>query len=318
MPRAAGAQDGTPDSVPIRDAHIQADQGLWDCLVDYQRTYMALRNFAEATRRGYASDLSFFIRYLTDTASISTVGEVKRTHLHDYFAELDRRGQAGATRARKLAAIKSFFTYLEDAGIIDRNPAKGIARPKQDVRQPRVLTEQEYEALRQACNGHVRDAALMELFLQTGLRLSEVASLTRGDLQLPIKPNEGCIGAVTVTGKGRKRRTVSLNSKACEALRAYLDGRLAAKSSRLFLSKGGGGLTSRAIQRTIKKYMSKAGITDASVHTLRHTFVTHMVRKGTNLRVVQEALGHTSLQTTSVYVSLARELMDQQLQANAL
>jgi integrase/recombinase XerC len=145
-----------------------------------------------------------------------------------------------------------------------------------------------------------------------------VASLTLADLQLPSGSDERCTGAVTVTGKGRKRRTVSLNSKACEALRAYLDGRLAAKNSRVFLSRGGRGLTSRAIQRTIKKYMSKAGITDASVHTLRHTFATHMVRKGTNLRVVQEALGHSSLQTTSVHVSLARELMDQQLQANAL
>jgi site-specific recombinase XerD len=292
MPRATGARDSTPGTVPIRDV----DQGLWDCLLDYQRIYMALRNFAEATRRGYASDLRLFIRYLTDATGITTVQGVERAHQHDYFAELDRHCQAGATRAWKLAAIKSFLAFLEDSGIIDRNPASGIARPKQEVRQARVLTRQEYEALRQACNGHVRDAALIELFLQTGLRLSEVASLTLADLQLPIGSEERCIGAVTVTGKGRKRRTVSLNSKA----------------------RSGGGLTPRAIQRTIKKYMAKADIKRASVHTLRHTFATHMVRKGTNLRVVQEALGHTSLHTTSVHVSLARDLMDQQLQANAL
>jgi site-specific recombinase XerD len=279
---------------------------------------MALRNFAQATRRGYASDLCLFIRYLADKAGATSVEEVNKRHLHDYFAELDRRRQAGATRARKLAAIKSFFGYLEDSSIIDRNPTRGMARPKQDLRQPRVLAEHEYEALRRACDGHLRDRALVELFLQTGLRLSGVSGLTLRDLQLPTESGEGCIGAVTVTGKGRKRRTVSLNSKACEALRASLDGRPASTSSRVFLSRSGGGLTSRAIQRTVKKYMSKAGTTHASVHTLRHTFATHVVRKGTNLRVVQEALGHTSLQTTSVYVSLARELMDQQLQANAL
>ena len=109
-----------------------------------------------------------------------------------------------------------------------------------------------------------------------------------------------------------------MNWKACEALRAYLDGRLWADATPVFLSKTGSRLTSRAIQRIVKKYMAKAGINHASVNTLRHTFATHMVRKGTNLRAVQEALGHTSLQTTSVYVSLARELMDRQLQANAL
>jgi integrase/recombinase XerD len=318
MPRATGAQNGTPDSVPIRDPHTQADQGLWDCLLDYQRTYIALRNFAEATRRGYASDLALFIGHLTDTAGVASVEQINKRHLHDYFAELDRQRQAGATRARKLAAIKSFFHYLQDSGIIDQNPACGLPRPKQEVRQARVLTRQEYEALRQACNGHARDAALMELFLQTGLQLSEVASLTLADLHLPIRSEERCIGAVTVTGKGRKRRTVSLNSKACEALRAYLGSRRASNGSPVFLSRTGSGLTSRAIQRIVQKYMSTAGISGASVHTLRHTFATHMVRKGTNLRVVQEALGHTSLLTTSVYVSLARELMDQQLQANAL
>jgi len=95
------------------------------------------------------------------------------THLHDYFAELDQRGQAGAIRTRKLAAVKSFFAYLEDTGIIDGNPARGIPRPKQEMREPRVFAEQEYGLLHQACNGHLRDRALMELFLQTGLRLSD-------------------------------------------------------------------------------------------------------------------------------------------------
>ena len=102
---------------------------------------MAFRNFADATRRGYASDLGLFIRYLTDTTGITTVQEVERAHLHDYFAELDRHGQASATRARKLAAIKSFFGCLEDSELIGGNPARGIPRPKQEVAEPRVLTE---------------------------------------------------------------------------------------------------------------------------------------------------------------------------------
>jgi len=91
MPRATDAQHGTPDSVPIRDPHIQADQGLWDCLLDYQRTYMALRNFAQATRRGYESDLRLFIWYLADMAGVASVEEINKSHLHDYFADLDRK-----------------------------------------------------------------------------------------------------------------------------------------------------------------------------------------------------------------------------------
>jgi len=123
---------------------------------------------------------------------------------------------------------------------------------------------------------------------------------------------------VKVTGKGRKQRTVTLNWKACEALGTYLDGRCTGDGSPVFLARTGAGLTPRAIQRLVNKHMAEADVTDASGRTLRHTFATHMVRKGTNLRVIQEALGHTSLQTTSLYVSLARDLMDQQLQANAL
>jgi site-specific recombinase XerD len=108
-------------------------------------------------------------------------------------------------------------------------------------------------------------------------------------------------------------------SRACEALSAYLATRAnAGTGAALFASRSGSGLTPRGIQRIIDKLMRSAGITGATVHTLRHTFATHMVRKGTNLRVVQEALGHSSLQTTSRYVALARELMDQQLEANAL
>jgi site-specific recombinase XerD len=279
---------------------------------------MAFRNFAEATRRGDGSDLRLFIGYLDETVGIETVREVERTHLQAYFAELDRRGLAGATRARKLAAMRSFFSYLENLGLAPTGPAAGIPRPKQEVRQPRVLTEPEYQGLRASCKNHRRDRAIIELFLQTGLRLSEVAALRVCDLELPTNSEERCIGAVRVTGKGRKQRTVTLNWKACEALGAYLDGRCTADYSPVFPARTGARLTPRGIQRIVKKHMAEAAISGASVHTLRHTFATHMVKKGTNLRVVQEALGHTSLQTTSVYASLAREVMDQQLQANAL
>jgi integrase/recombinase XerC len=200
---------------------------------------MALRNFAEATRRGYGSDLRLFIGYLDEVVGIETVKAVERTGLRAYFAELDRRGLAGATRARKLAAIRSFFSYLESAGLAPASPVAGIPRPKQEVRQPRVLTELDYASLRAACQNHRRDRAIIELFLQTGLRLSEVAALRLCDLELPMNPEDGRIGAVRVTGKGRKQRTVTLNWKACQALGTYLDGRCTGEGPPVFLARAG-------------------------------------------------------------------------------
>lgn len=296
----------------------QGHLDLSSCLLDFEATYVALRNFAEATRRGYASDLRHFLAYLSTTLGIESANEVRRSHLYHYLAELDKRGRAGATRARKIAAIKSFFGYLEDIGAISVNPAQRIPRPKQELHEPRVLTEDKYRRLQQACRDHGRDRAIIELFLQTGLRLSEAAGLCLSDLQLPADASEKSVGAVRVEGKGRKQRTVSLNWKAWQAIATYLAKRPATDCPNLFLSKNSLALSGRAIQRIVKKYMAKAEIARASVHTLRHTFATHMVKKGTNLRVIQEALGHTSLQTTSRYVSLARDLMDEQLQANAL
>lgn len=287
-------------------------------LRDYQSIYMSARNFAPATRSGYSADIRQFLSYIGTGFGITHPNQILKKHLLAYLADADRRGLTGATRARGLAAIRSFFAYLTDADIIAANPASNVHRPKQAARTPRVLTEEEYRRLQAGCSDHPRDRAIIELFLQTGLRLSEVANLKLIDLLLPQKPDEQ-IGSVTVTGKGSKKRVVSLNWKACQAIDAYLGQRPCAKTDRVFLSsRAQAPLGPRAIQQMVKKHMERAAITGATVHTLRHTFATHMVRRGTNLRVVQEALGHSSLQTTSLYVSLARELMDEQLQANAL
>jgi integrase/recombinase XerC len=308
--------------MPTTKAHWHADNpslDLLECLFDYAGGYFRLRNFAQATRRRYLSDQLLFVRYLKGTCGVSRVTEVERAHIVEYLSQTERSGLAGRTRARKLAALRSFFGYLEDAGRIPASPVRGIPRPKQEAKVPRVLTEAEYGRLRVAAAADPRSRAIVELFLQTGIRLSEAATLTRNDVALPEAPGLPAVGTLRVRGKGRKERTITLNSRACQALATYVATRVSTeRDAALFASRSGSGLTPRGIQRVIEKLMKSAGITGATVHTLRHTFATHMVRKGTNLRVVQEALGHSSLQTTSRYVSLARELMDQQLEANAL
>lgn len=181
------------------------------------------------------------------------------------------------------------------------------------------MTQAEYGRLKAAAAADPRGRAIVELFLQTGIRLSEATKLRIDDVVLAESRGLPAIGSLRVSGKGRKERTITLNSRACGALIDYLGTRPnAERLEALLVSKRGSGLTARSVQRIVGRLMVSAGITRASVHTLRHTFATHTVRKGTNLRVVQEALGHSSLQTTSRYVSLARELMDEQLEANAL
>jgi len=151
------------------------------------------------------------------------------------------------------------------------------------------------------------------------MRLSELAGLRLKDVEVPKRlVKDGEVGSVRIIGKGRRERIVTLNFKAAKALKAYLAVRPKVLDDRLFVSKFRVGLGERAIQRVVEKHLKEAKIEEASVHALRHTFATHHVRKGTNLRVVQEALGHASLATTGVYVHLARELMDKQLQENAL
>ncbi len=152
------------------------------------------------------------------------------------------------------------------------------------------------------------------------MRLSEVGRLGVSDVVLPARvgrEKDGA-GSVRIFGKGRRERIVTLNWKACKALRSYLAVRPKLGHTTIFITKFGEPMGPRAIQDVVKKYLKEAGIENASVHTLRHTFGTHQVKKGTNLRVVQEAMGHADLKTTSVYVHLARDLMDEQLQANAL
>jgi integrase/recombinase XerC len=286
----------------------------------YETEFLAARNLAYRSRREYLNDLNDLLMFLTQVAGVSDPGEVSRRHLDGYLAELDRRGYSGATRRRKVAFIRSFFGFLQDAGMIQVSPALKLIPPERERMQPRVLSEIEYKRLLEAVRGEIRDQAIIELLLQTGLRLSEVARLHVNHLSLPTKISKepGYVGSVTMLGKGRKQRSVTLNYKACRAIKNYLVVREDGEDTHLFLTKFKKGIGPRGIEKMVEKYLKEAGIQSASVHTLRHTFATHTIKKETKLEVVRQALGHESLETTSIYVHLAREMMDKELQENAL
>ncbi len=303
-----------------------------DAITRYRDVYLASRNLAPLTRTNYLCDLADLARYLTEQLQLTTVDQVHRRSLEAYLATLDTRGLKGSSRRRRVASLKSFFGFLVDQGILARSPADELRPPERERHQPRVLTEAEYKRLREAvlyADHHRqgdpeqyerRDFAIVELFLQTGLRLSEVSRITLADIQLPekISPNADDVGWVRIQGKGRKGRFVTLNHKAAKAIKRYLAVRPKLDEPHLFLTKFGRGMGPRAIEQMAAKYLREAGIGGASVHTLRHTFATQHVKNGTKLDVVRQALGHESLATTSLYVELARDVMDRELQQNAL
>jgi site-specific recombinase XerD len=183
------------------------------------------------------------------------------------------------------------------------------------------LTEVEYQRLLRACSHKPRDAALIEVFLQTGMRLSELARLQLHDIDIPkrITPDPDNMGSVRVRRKGGKVELIPLNHKACKAIAAYLAIRPDIPGGTpLFVSQFKRPLSTRAIQERVTKYLTEAGIEGASVHTLRHTMATHHVARGTDLKTVQETLGHADLKTTSIYVSLAKTAQRKALQEHAL
>jgi site-specific recombinase XerD len=295
------------------------EKSLSEALREYELVFMPSRNWAAKTRVNYRNDIADLIRFL-EMRGKTDPNRVDLQNLEAYMAELDRRGYTGTTRRRKTSSIKSFFGFLKQYGYITNNEAEGLVPPVREYKEPRVLTTKEYQALLRACSHDIRDAAIIELLLQTGIRLSELARLTLDDIDLPkrVSRDPKDTGTLFVHGKGRKERTISLNYKACKALKAWLKVRPNVDLNSLFVSKFLEPMSPRAYEYIVKKYLKEAGIKGASVHTLRHTFATHHVAKGTSLRTVQEALGHADLKTTSVYVQLAREAMNKELQEHAL
>jgi site-specific recombinase XerD len=285
----------------------------------FEVEYMASRNLAATTRVEYMTDIEQLARFLK-WQGITKPEQVSLRHLQGFLADLDARGLSGVTRRRKVASIRALFTYLTASSLIPHNPTRELIPPEREYKEPRFLSTQEYRALLLECSHQTRDAAIIELILQTGIRLSEAVRLTTHDVELPLRINrdQENTGSIAIKGKERKSRTVPLNYKACRAIKAWLAVRPDIDQPALFVTKFSEPMGARAIERTVAKYMKEVGIANASVHTLRHTFATHHVMQGTNLKTVQEALGHADLKTTSIYVSTAKEAMKKELQNNAL
>ncbi len=285
----------------------------------FARDGMPARNLAKHTRKNYLVDLTDLVQFLA-SRGITRIADISLRHLEAYQAEMDRRNYAASTRNRKTQSIRILFQFLQLHGITETNLAAKLIPPAIQKTEPRFLTESEYQRLLRACSHNARDAAIIELFLQTGMRLSELAKLQLSDIDIPkrITADPDNTGSVRVRRKGGKTEYIPLNYKACKALAAYLKVRIDVGYPALFLSQFKQPMSNRAIQQRVEKYMEEAGIEGASVHTLRHTMATHHVARGTDLKTVQETLGHASLATTTIYVSLAKTAQRKALQEHAL
>jgi integrase/recombinase XerC len=302
--------------------------------------FLALnRNASPHTVRAYESDLSQFIGYVAADADLKQ-RELRPSHctreaLRGFLSDLHKHGLSRTSAARKLAAVRTFLRYLRREGAIEDDPGSLVATPKRAVRIPAHLSEREMTALLGAPAGDTalsrRDRAILEMFYASGLRLSELTGLDVDDVNLSAK-------MVRVLGKGGKERLVPFNGTTAAALRVYLgdrhsliangkasldtpSGRKAARGETdrrgrrreaLFVNFRGTRLTVRSVDRVVRRYAAASTPrTGISPHALRHSFATHLLGRGADLRAIQELLGHARISTTQRYTHVnAAQLLD--------
>jgi integrase/recombinase XerC len=239
---------------------------------------------------------------------------VKTESIRAYLHWLDRKREKSTSMARKLASLRSFFRYLQRVGLVVLNPAEAIRTPKQPKHLPRVLTKDDAAALMEfpaeQAGGALRDRALLETLYSTGARVSELVGINLEDLHVSE-------GLAHLRGKGRKERIVPIGDVALRAILAYLNQQPLMVSrdqkttkripSPVFRNSRGGRLTTRSVARIVARYSNRLAGGPVSPHTLRHSFATHLLDEGADLRSIQEMLGHASLSTTQKYTHLATD-----------
>ena len=266
----------------------------------------AERGVSPHTLKAYAEDLQEFHQFLKKTPK-----DIDNLDIRSFLASLHHRKLKKTSISRKLATVRSFFKYLHREGHVLKNPARLVSTPKVPKPLPKFLTVDETFCLMESPEGDafrpVRDKAMLELLYSSGLRVSELTSLDISDLD--IKES-----LVRVKGKGMKERILPIGLKAMVAIQNYLTERISLKkkSHALFLNNRGGRLTQRSVRRIVLYYSRMVNLkSDLCPHTLRHTFATHLLHEGADLRSIQELLGHSSLSTTQKYTHVdIRHLME--------
>jgi len=227
------------------------------------------------------------------------VNAIEKDDIEAFLKKLTSDGYTLKSLSRKINSIKTFYRFLKNNNLVATNPASDITHPKYTVKPPRILSKMEYRALRDACRGDIRTYSIVELFLQTGIRIGELSNLKVES----IKEKEMIVHAL----EDHPERHVPLNKAAKEALDKWLLIRPKSGNSSLFVTKTGKPLLVRNIRTTIDRFFRIAGIEEAKVNDLRHTFIAHHLASGTPLTVISRLVGHKRLSTTEKYLDLVKE-----------
>lgn len=267
------------------------------------------RNASPLTIKSYREDLTALAAALDESCGAIDPADVTTLHLRGYVTRMHEQGLAKTSIARRLASLRSFFRFGMREGWAESNPAKPLRNPRKSRTLPHFLTSDELDRLLQAPKGATwqaaRDRAMLETLYSAGLRVSELVGIADGDV-------DANSGLVRVRGKGKRERLAPLGSFAMKAIGGYIKARQRRFPNRkgaeqpLFVNKAGGRITTRSTARMLEKYLKETGLDRrTSPHTLRHSFATHLLDRGADIRSVQELLGHKSLMTTQIYTHVS-------------
>jgi len=266
------------------------------------------------TIQAYRADIRQFIAWLSENDyTVTAADRVMRYHIIDFLKYLaNEKGHSGATRARKLVSLQVYFSFLVKAGVIPHSPAVNIDRPRKEQKTKHFLRTEEYSRVLAEAAGDPRDYCILQVFLQTGIRVSELIALQLSDFDREQKE-------LTIHGKGSRERVIPLEKKALQALKLYLDLRPESLDTHVFLNNKGGGFSIRGVRKMVDKYMKKAGIDkQISYHGLRRTCLTNKAARNMNAFAIQKLAGHSRMETTKIYVMLGTEDLRPLMEATSL
>jgi len=258
------------------------------------------KNYSAHTLLNYRLDLQDFAKFLGQAA----IEQTDYLSLRKYLAVLKEHNLKSRSVSRKISCLRSFFKFLTREGYLKTNPVLSLSSPKQEKHLPSFLTEEEMTKLVEAPRGKddrsFRDRAILETFYSTGMRISELVGLSLDDVDF-------IAAVIKAKGKGKKERLLPIGEQALNAIKKYIDQRKK-KSDAVFLNKSGKRISDRGVRNIVSKYIRLASLRQGiSPHSLRHSFATHLLNRGADLRSVQELLGHANLSTTQIYTHLTTE-----------
>ena len=262
---------------------------------------LGVKDRAPSTILAYGKDIQQLLEHINDELEKSHVHQIATDDIKSFLDHLDKKSYTKKSISRKINSIKTFFRFLKVSEFIVEDPSTLITHPKFETPPPRILSETEYRALRDAARGDTRTYAIIELLLQTGIRIGELANVRLKDLNLDAEKPSSTI--MIPESRTTLARTIPLNKAAASAMQAYVKDRPKTENDYVFVTRTGNPLLVRNIRASIDRYFKKGGIKNAKVNDLRHTWIAHHITRGTSLVIISKMAGHKRLATTEKYLA---------------